>query len=153
MTNANTQTIEINGVKLEVDMRYAKRIEELRVGDPVRVLEKNDYSGPKIHSGVIVSFEPFKDLPTIVVAYMEGDWNKADVKFASINSNTKNHAIVRADTDVSDLDKAAMVAKIEAQQRKLQNDIDELELKKKYFLANFKRYWEPVAKPEAAEVI
>jgi len=32
------QIIEINGVKLEVDLSTAKRIDEFRVGDTVKVL-------------------------------------------------------------------------------------------------------------------
>jgi hypothetical protein len=35
--------IEVSGVKLEVDLRQARRIEEIRIGDRVKVLTK-DYS-------------------------------------------------------------------------------------------------------------
>lgn len=36
--------VEINGVKIEVDMRTAKRVDSFRVGDNVKVLDK-DYNG------------------------------------------------------------------------------------------------------------
>lgn len=37
---SETTIIEINGVKLEIDLRHAKRIDNLRVGDTVKVLRK-----------------------------------------------------------------------------------------------------------------
>ena len=41
--NENIRTIEVNGVTLEVDMRYAKRIDQFKVGDTVKVLDnRND---------------------------------------------------------------------------------------------------------------
>ena len=36
---ADKRIIEINGVKLEVDMTTARRIDEFRVGDTVKVAE------------------------------------------------------------------------------------------------------------------
>ena len=41
MSEDQKRIIEVNGVKLEVDMRYARKIEELRVGSRVKVLIKN----------------------------------------------------------------------------------------------------------------
>src|SRR5690606_28503543 len=66
--------IEVNGVKLEVDLRTAKRVDELRVGDRVKVLTK-DYRGEyEVHAGTIVGFEPFENLPTVIVAYLKRDY-------------------------------------------------------------------------------
>ena len=56
----NKRIIEINGVKLEVDMSTAKKIDEYRVGDNVKVLKK-DYSGNyDVLAGVIVEFVNLK---------------------------------------------------------------------------------------------
>ena len=41
MTDPNTRIIEINGVKFKVDMRTARRVDELRVGTKVN---ETDYS-------------------------------------------------------------------------------------------------------------
>lgn len=43
--------IEVNGVKLEVDLRNARRVDEFRVGSPVKVLVKN-YSTYESHFGM-----------------------------------------------------------------------------------------------------
>ncbi|MDH7956462.1 hypothetical protein [Listeria monocytogenes] len=45
--------VEINGIKMEIDMRTAVRVDEFKVGDNIKVLDKN-YSNQKIHDGVIV---------------------------------------------------------------------------------------------------
>ena len=56
--------IEIDGVKIEVDMRTAKRIDTFKVGDNVKVLCKSgdDF---KVRPGVIIDFCNFKEKPTI----------------------------------------------------------------------------------------
>ena len=70
MTNENKTVIEVNGVKLEVDLRQAVRIDTLGVGDRVKVMVKI-YSDYKVYAGVVVGFEPFKELPTIIIAYLD----------------------------------------------------------------------------------
>ena len=55
-----TQVIEINGVKLEVDMRYAKRVDLLRIGSRVKVLVKT-YSEYKIYPGVKIGRESCRE--------------------------------------------------------------------------------------------
>lgn len=56
MENGKT-IIEVNGVKLEVDLRTARRIDEIRIGDRVKVLIKG-YSDYKVHAGTVIGFEP-----------------------------------------------------------------------------------------------
>ena len=82
-------THEINGVKMQVDLRYATRIEELRVGDKVKVLTKG-YSGHTVHSGVIIGFEPFKELPTIVVCYVASSYSEVKLEFVHYNAKSEN---------------------------------------------------------------
>ena len=61
-----TTIIEVNGIKLEVDLRTAKRVDQLRVGDRVKVLNKA-YDGYEVLPGTVVCFEPFEKLPTTSV--------------------------------------------------------------------------------------
>ena len=89
------RVIEVNGVKLEVDMRYAKRIEELRIGSKVKALNK-EYSSYSVYPGVIVGFEQFEKLPTIVVAYYKTDYSGSDIKFVYYNAETKDTEICSA---------------------------------------------------------
>ena len=143
----NTTVIEVNGIKLEVDLRTAKRIDTLRVGDRVKVLVKN-YDGFTVKPGVVVGFEPFNQLPTIIVAYMEMGYNTADLKFLHFNGKTADHEIIKAvDNDGLDVDKANLCALFDRQITTKEREIEDLRAKKAFFLAEFRKYWEfePIA--------
>ena len=59
--------VEIDGVKIEVDLRTAKRIDTFRVGDNVKVLCK-EYNGDfKVKPGIITDFCNFKEKSSISV--------------------------------------------------------------------------------------
>jgi hypothetical protein len=74
------RVVEINGVKVEVDLREAVAVETMRVGDAVRVLVKNYGGTYAAHDGVVIGFDQFKNLPTITVAYAEIGYSNADVR-------------------------------------------------------------------------
>lgn len=145
-------TIEINGVKMEVDLRYAKRVDVMKVGTKVKVL-KEDYSGPKVYAGVVVGFEPFQKLPTIVVAYVEEDWDKSAIKFLFFNEKAKADKmdiVVAADQDFS-VDRNVIMAKFDKQIAAKQREIETIEEQRRYFETNFAAFWlplEPKAEPE-----
>ena len=82
--------VEIDGVKVEVDLRTAKRVDSFRVGDNVKILDKN-YSGYKVKPGIIVDFAEFKELPTIVIAvFEEGSWSSSpSISFIYYNKESE----------------------------------------------------------------
>lgn len=138
------KTIEINGVKMEVDLRHAKRVDELRVGDRVKVLKK-DYSEYKVNNGVIIGFEPFSKLPTIIVAHIEVGYSDAKILFTHYNEQSKDVEVVKAiDDDHHALDKTHILKQIDRQIEVKQQEINDYQAKKEYFLDKFKTYWEPV---------
>jgi translation elongation factor EF-1alpha len=140
--------IEVNGVKMEVDLRQAKRIDTLQVGDRVKVLIKG-YSDYKVHAGTVIGFEPFKALPTVIVAYLDKDYSSVNVKFLYFNANTKESEIVKAiDDDQLDIDKATVLQQFERELQKKRDEISDIEAKRDFFIANFKAYW-----PEYAPVL
>ena len=137
--------IEVNGVKLEVDLRTAKRIDTLRVGDRVKVLTKEAYSTPahKVYPGVVVGFEPFRALPTVIVAYLEFDWSKANMKFVYFNAETKDTEIIKAiDGDQLDVDKAGAIAMFDREIQKKRDELTDIERKREFFISEFRKYWE-----------
>lgn len=142
--DTNTTIIEVNGVKLEVDLRTAKRVDTLRVGDRVRVLIKEPYgSGLKVHAGTVVGFEPFEKLPTVIVAYMDRDWSKCDVKFVYFNTETKDTEIIKSiDNDQLDVDKSGVIELFDRQIEAKRAELQDIERKKSFFLAEFRKYWE-----------
>lgn len=141
--------IEVNGIKLEVDLRTARRVDELRVGDRVKVLIKG-YNEYKVHAGTVVGFEPFQALPTIIVAYVERDYNAVGVKFVYFNAQSKETEIVKAiDDDQLDIDKASILQMFERDMQKKRDELADIEAKRAYFLDNFKAYWPEMSKVEA----
>lgn len=143
-----TTIIEINGVKLEVDLRHAKRIHELRIGSRVKCLIKT-YDSFKTLPGVVVGFEPFVKRPTIVVAYLDTDYASAALKFVSFNQDTKDFEIVAdVDNNALEIDKADIITKMDREYTKKENELKELAERKAFFLTHFGRHFtqsEPAA--------
>jgi hypothetical protein len=136
--------IEINGIKMEVDMRHAKRIEELRIGDRVKLLIENPYSSPKhkVHPGIIIGFEPFTTLPTIIVAYIDKNYSAVDMKFAYINKSSVDVEMIRSvDDDGLDVDKAQITELFNRQIEVKREELKAIEAKRDYFLNEFRSYW------------
>lgn len=144
---ANTTIIEVNGVKLEVDLRVAKRIETLRVGSRVKVLTK-EYQSTKVHPGVVVGFEPFNKKPTILIAYVNINWSDCELKIVSVNEDSKDIEVV-ASIDDEIFAKTDVTKLFDRQIAEAQRKVDDLEEKKSYFLRNFATYWAPVEMPTA----
>ena len=145
------QVIEINGIKLEVDMRTAKRVEELRVGDKVKVLIKSYSDNFDVHPGTVVGFEPFNALPTIIVAYAIIGYNSFELKFLHFNAKTKEgHEIIKALDDDIEVSKADVMNIFDRQIAALSRNIDELKEKREYFIRQFGAYWTNVEQKEPA---
>lgn len=143
MSDENT-IIEINGVKMEVDLRQARRIQEIRVGARVKALRKKYGDSYEVVPGIVIGFEPFKNLPTIIVALAKVDYSSASLEFLYYNAKSENvELVVAADDDAAALDKADFVKQIDKEIAKKQLEIQDLENHKAYFLAKFKSYWEP----------
>lgn len=136
--------IEINGVKLEVDLRTAKRIDTLRIGDRVKCLVKN-YAGMATYPGVIVGFEPFPSLPSIIVAYLENSYSSASLRFQTFNTETKDFEIVPdLDNNALEVNKADILALFEREANQKRSELKLIEDKQAFFLANFGSYFNDV---------
>lgn len=144
-----TRTIvEVNGVKLDVDLRTATRVDTLRVGDRVKVLKKEPYgSDRKVYPGVVCGFEPFTTLPTIIIAYLDVNWNEAKLLFAFLNSESKDVEVIKSIDHDLDLDKANVMALMDRDIEKKQAEVDEARRRRDYFLREFGAYWAPVEQP------
>lgn len=129
------RVVEINGVKVEIDLRQAKRVDAFKVGDPVKLLVK-DY-GSKYESlpGVIVSFDEYKNLPTIVVMYIKSGYSEASIKFAYINAETEDSEIVHAHEDELIYDRERIMRYLDNQIAEAENNTDKAKQKKAYFVA------------------
>jgi len=144
MENETKRIIEVNGIKLEVDLRTAKRIDEFKVGSHVKILVKS-YSDYKSYFGMIVGFDEFKSLPTIIVAYLEpGSWSESPLKMAYINEKTEGTEICVHDPKDFGVERSDILEQFSRQISKKEEEIKDLERKRHYFNEMFGRYFEKI---------
>ena len=132
-----TRVVEIGGVKVEVDLRTAKQVEHFRVGDKCKVLTFQQYRSPQhqVHHGVIVAFDQFKTMPTVVVCYLTNG-SEADLAFAYINSETQGCELAVSNDDVL-VDKADIVQRLERKITVKELEAEDLRAKLEYFKTRF----------------
>ena len=136
--------VEIDGVKIEVDLRTAKRIDTFRVGDNVKVLCK-EYDGFKIKPGIITDFANFKEKPTIVVAVLEESYSGVSIKFVHIYEGMEEqYEIVYATEDEVKLSQEGVVEKFEREIAKKKHEMEELQFKLDFFKRHFMKSKEEV---------
>lgn len=134
----DTRVIEINGTKFEVDLSSAKRIDEFKVGDVVKVLKK-EYSTYSSYAGTIVGFDNFKTHPTIIIAYLRDGYNSAEIEYIYYNSETDDVEICAANPNDICFDANNVVDKMNMEINNLKDKINELERKKKFFVEHYNK--------------
>ena len=133
--------VEINGVKVEVDMRTARRVDEFKVGDNVKVLRKT-YNGHEVVAGVITEFVNFKEKPTIVVAIFTEDYRGADLNFIYYNSDLEDVEIVACCEHELKLEKSRVIDRFNKMIASKQAEVDEITNKRDYFVKHFSKHFE-----------
>jgi ribosomal protein L19 len=142
MMENNKRIIEINGIKLEVDLSTAKRIDEFRVGDNVKVL-KNESGSFNVYAGVIVEFVNFKELPTMIIAVFKQDYWGSKLEFINFNAKSENVEITLCCEHELKLEKCRVLDKFNQEIEKKQSEIDDLRNKRDYFEKYFAKYFQP----------
>jgi hypothetical protein len=135
-----TRVVEINGVKMEIDLRTAKTIENYKVGDNIKVLIK-EYSDYKSYAGVIVGFDEFVTLPTIIIAYLKLEYSSAEIKFVYINAQSKDVEICASNEKEIPFEKGRVLEMMDKKITEAEVSIVDLKNKKEYFLNNFNAYF------------
>jgi len=135
------EIVEINGVKFEVDLSSAKIISEYRIGDKVNVLVK-EYSEKAVYPGIVVGFDNFKELPTITIAYLKISYSDADVKFVYFNSQNKDIDIAPCRESDLIFNKSDIIKKMDRAIAGKEKELEDLHMKKNYFLTHFKKHFE-----------
>ena len=138
--------IEIDGVKVEVDLRTAKRVESFKVGDNIKILDK-EYDTYKVKPGIIVDFAEFQELPTIVIAvFEEGSWSSPpNISFIYYNKNTsKKVEIVSCSKDEIKVSKEGVIERFEREIQKKKNEYEDLKNKLEYFKTHFLKVYKEI---------
>lgn len=141
---SDKRVIEIDGVKLEIDLRQAKKVENFKVGDTVKLLKK-EYDSYKVHTGIIVGFDEFKTTPTIIIAYLEVGYNTAEIKFAYLNKESKGLEIATINEWDIPYSKQDVLDKLDRSIEKKEEELREAKSKKEVFLKLFGQYFEEFA--------
>lgn len=142
MENEFIREIEINGIKVEVDLRTCKRIDTFKIGDNVKVLKKQYGEEYKVYSGVIVDFVNFKERPALVVAYFDNSYSDVNIKFETITKDSKDIEIAPCLPHEMKLNKDRVVDKFDIEIAAKEREADELRQKKQYFIDNFEKFFE-----------
>lgn len=137
----NKRIIEINGMKIEVDLTTAKRIDEFRVGDNIKVLKTSQYSASEILPGVIIQFVNFKELPTIQIAAFKQDYYGTKIEFINYNSDSKDIEIVSCSEHELKLEKCSVMDRFDQEINKKQAEVDDLKAKRDWFVKYFNKYF------------
>lgn len=146
------QIVEIKGVKLEVDMRTAKTIDTFKVGDRVKVLIKQ-YSNYKSLPGIIVGFDAFEKLPTIIVlTFNPSAYSSQPLELHYINAQSENVELCMDASNIPiDIDHADIIDRLNKEIEKKQIEIDETVRQREYFKAMYGMYFDNPLKEDQEE--
>jgi hypothetical protein len=136
-----TKIIEINGVKMEIDLRQAKVIENYKVGDSIKILVK-EYDSFKSYLGTIIGFDDFEATPTIVIAYLKTSYGSATIEFVYFNSKTKDVELCPLNNWDLPVSKQQVLDRFDSEVEKKKAELSEIEQKKNIFLLLFGKYFE-----------
>ncbi len=148
----STETVSIGDMSFEIQPQAMRRIETLRIGTKIKVLRKEAYSSEhKVYPGVVVGFEPFKALPTAIIAYGDLNYSSFELKFLAYNAKTKDVEIVAAASDNEFVIDDVQVEKWFAKEiEKKRQEIADLEFKRGFFRSKLGRAWSQVQAGEGA---
>jgi hypothetical protein len=146
MEEPSKKIIEINGVKMEVDLRHAKKIDMFKVGDPVKVLKiKDSYNNAEIFPGVIVGFAEFKTQPSIEIMLLKEEYSGVDFGFIAITNEEKPmYEVIHYNDYESLFTQSNVVDKFNRQIEKKRIELEEMERKKKYFINDFQKAFKQI---------
>ena len=142
MDNPYETIIEINGVKMSVDLSKAKVINEYKVGDYVKILVKVYEHSYKTYLGNIIAFDNYQETPTIVIAYVKNEYSSASIEYIHFNKGTKDIEITPLnDWDVP-LRKSIVMEQFNKEILKKEQELKELRNKAQMFEQLFAKWFD-----------
>lgn len=108
-TNGSKRLVQIGSVQVEVDLASARPASCFRIGETVRVLEK-DYSSIKSYTGFIVEFVEAFRKPALLVAVVRPEYGRAlSVDFVTYTGDDDRLALMPLHVRDFDLDEALSI--------------------------------------------
>ncbi len=118
-------------------------MDSFKVGDAIKILKKNYGDSYESHFGMIVGFDEFKMLPTIIVAYLKPSSWESPLAFEYVNAKTENVEICPQDPKDIGIEKSHLLQAFDREMTKKEQELREITRKRKYFEDMFGRYFEP----------
>ena len=136
--------IEVNGVKMEVDMRTAKvaKLELYKVGTAIRVLKKEYNDDYKAYAGVIIGVDQFTERPSILIAYLKPGYSDCEICFLSFNKDTKDTEICPADNTFIPFQRSTIEEQLNRKVLSAEQNLSEEKAKREYFTKYFEKYFD-----------
>ena len=131
--DSNKRIVEIGGVKVEIDLRNAKVVNNYKVGDNVKLWKKSYGDSYSSNPGVMVGFDNFEMLPTLVIAYFSDSYNDPELKFEYLNKESKDVEICPMLSEELIITKDGALNKLEKAIQIKEKEIEDLNAKKEYF--------------------
>lgn len=128
----SSRIIEINGIKIDVDLSTAKIVDTYRVGQPVKLLKKRYSDTWESHPAVIIGFTPYAKRPAIELLYMDG----SELKFETFYEGVESEIAPFNEYEFK-FSKADIVNRLNRKITENENELQELQSKKQAFLDNF----------------
>jgi hypothetical protein len=145
MNDESKRIVEIDGVKIEVDLRTVKVIDHYKVGDPVQILHPGEGYGCGIKAGVIVGFCDFNENSAIEIIELDADYTGVNFKTLTVVSGQKNNVqIAPYDKYQGLISQADVVTRFDREIQKKELELADLKLKKKYFIDDFAKAFERI---------
>lgn len=133
--------IEVNGVKLEVDLSQCRVVENYKIGSNVKVLIK-DYESYKSFPGVIIGFDNFQKHPAILIAYLLTEYNSATIKIITFTGEDAGIEICLANTNELRFDKERVIELLDRSILQAEENVKDLKSKRQFFIKEFGAYFE-----------
>jgi hypothetical protein len=144
MSDENKRIVEIEGVKLEIDLRTAKKIDHYKIGDPVRVFQKNS-SYEKVKPGVIVGFCEFEKNPQIEILILSHEFSGINFEIVTYpSSEREGFEICPFDRYQGLFSQTDIVTRFDRDIQKKELELADLKLKKDYFINDFAKAFDRV---------
>ena len=141
METTEKRIIEINGIKMEIDLRNAKVIDNYKVGDNIKVLVK-DYSTYSSYVGTIIGFDNFEKLPTVVIAYLRTKYDSAELHYLYYNNETQDAEITQPNDWDIPITKTEILKRFDKEVEKREMEIKDIKNKKALFETLFGKFFE-----------
>ena len=134
--------IEINGIKMEVDLRDCKIVDQYKVGDNIKVLVKDYSSSYSSYVGTIIGFDNFETHPTVVIAYLATKYDSAEIRYIYFNSETKDVEITGLNDWDIPITKTEILKRFDKEVDTKEREIKDIKNKKNLFETLFGKYFE-----------